>query len=113
MAEQRETGAGGVVGIRDQHGARRRRDGVEHGHERKIHRGAFVIDLAHLRAGHLRVEAIHGVGGAQQQHFLAIVHVGVDEDLDGFVGAVGEDELVRRHVEECRPAAALASPYSG
>jgi len=31
---------------------------------------------------------------AERNHVLAVVHVGVDEDLDGLVSAVGEDELL-------------------
>ncbi len=95
-AQQRNARAGGVVGIGQQHGARLGRDGVEHLLQRKFHARRRVCDLADLRARHLGVEAVHGVGGLQQQHFLPVVHIGVDEDLDGFVGAVGEDELLGR-----------------
>ena len=108
-----DAGAGGVVRIRDQHGARVRRDGVEQLLQRKIHRRLLVVDLADRRAGHLGVEAVHGVGGLQQQHFLAVIDVGVDEHLDGFVGAVGEDELFGRDAEVARRCPALAAPYSG
>jgi hypothetical protein len=52
-----------------------------------------------LRAGHFGVEAVHGVGRLEDQHLLPVVHVGVDEDLDGLVGAVGEDELLGLDVE--------------
>ena len=62
--------------------------------------GTFVIDFANRGAGDFGIEAVHGVGGPQQQHFVAVIDVGVDEDLNGFVGAVGEDELVRRDAEE-------------
>ena len=57
--------------------------------------GLRVGDLDDLRAGHLGIEAVHRVGRLEDQHFLAVVHVGVDEDLDGFVGAVGEARTAR------------------
>ena len=75
------------------------RDGVEDFLQRKLHRGLRVGDFDDLGAGHLGVEAVHGVGGLEDEDFLAVIDVGVDEDLDGFVGAVGEDELVGRDVE--------------
>ena len=63
--------------------------------ERKLHLGLRVGDLRDLGAGHFGIEAVHGVGGLEDEHFLAVVDVGVDEDLDGFVGAVGEDRTGR------------------
>ncbi len=63
--------------------------------ERKVHAGLRILDLADLRAGDFGIKAVHGVGRPQQHHLLPVVDVGVDEDLDGFVGAVGEDELLR------------------
>ena len=65
----------------------------------KLHARLRVIDLADLGAGHLGIEAVHGVGRPQEHDLLAVVDVGVDEDLDGFVGAVGEDELLGRDAE--------------
>ena len=70
--------------------------------KRKLHRGLRVRDLHDLGAGHFGVEAVHGVGGLEDEDFLAVVDVGIDEDLDGFVGAVGEDELIGSHAEVVR-----------
>ena len=100
-------------GWRDEHGAGVGGDGVEHGLQREIHAGLRVIDLVDDRAGHFGVEAVHGVGRLEQQDFLAVIHVGIDEDLDGLVGAVGEEELLGRDVEVLAAMACLASRYSG
>ena len=97
--QQGDARAGGVVGIGQQDGARPRGDGIQHQLEREFQARRRVRDLGDLRARHLRIEAVHGVGRLEQEHFLAVVHVGVDEHLDGFVGAVGEGELLRLYVE--------------
>ena len=81
----------GLFGLAIRIGARIGRDRVEQLFEREIQVGLRIVDFANLRAGHFGVEAVHGVGRAEEQHFLAVVDVGVDEDLDGFVGAVGEE----------------------
>ena len=98
-AEQRDAGAGGIVGVGEEDGAGVRRDGVEHFLEGELHAGQRVGDLPDVRAGDFGVEAVHGVGRPEDEHFLAVVDVGVEEDLDGLVGAVGEDELLGRDVE--------------
>jgi hypothetical protein len=103
---ERDAGAGRVVGVGDQDGARGGRDRGEQRFERKLQTRRRRNRLRDPRAGHFGVEAVHGVGRPQQQHFLAVVHVGVDEDLDGFVGAVGEDELLGRDAEERRDGSA-------
>ena len=61
--------------------------------------GLRVGDFDDFGAGHFGIEAVHGVRGLEDEHFLAVIDVGVDEDLNGFVGAVGEDELVGRDAE--------------
>ena len=101
-AKQTESGAGGIVGVGENDRAGIGRDGIEDLLERKFHLRLRVGDLRDLGAGHFGIEAVHGVGGLEDEHFLAVVDVGVDEDLDGFVGAVGEAELVGRDVEVAR-----------
>ena len=91
---RRQPGAGGVVGVGDEDGAGGGGDGVEHGLQRELQVGLRVRDLDDFGSGDLGVEAVHGVGGSEDQDLLAVIDVGVDEDLDGFVGAVGEDEVV-------------------
>ena len=61
--------------------------------------GCAYATLFNLRARHFGIEAIHGIGRFENQHFLAGVHISIDEDLYGLIGAVGENELFRRHVE--------------
>ena len=92
---ERDAGAGRVVGIGDQHGLGARRDGVHQALERKFEVGRLKVDLANGGSRHFGVETVHRVGRPQEHHFVVVVDVGVDQDLDGFVGAVGQQDLRR------------------
>ena len=80
----------------------RGRDAVEQRVQRKLHVRLRVRNGDDVRAGHFGVKAVHRVGGSQHQHLLIVIDVSVDEDLDGFVGSVGEDEVVGLYSEIAR-----------
>ena len=69
-------------------------DRVEQFFERERERFRAVIELADARARDFGVEPVHRVGRAQDDDFVVVIDVGVDQHLDGFVGAVGEQHLV-------------------
>ncbi len=61
---------------------------------------AAIGDLANVGAGDVGIKAIHRVRGVQQQHFVAVIDIGVDQNLNSFVGAVGENEILGIDAEE-------------
>ena len=99
-AAERDGGPGGIVGIGDQHGASGWRDCREELVEGKLEVAFAIIDLPDSRPGQLGVEAVHGVGRPQQNCLAAIVEIGIDQDLDGFIGAVGDQQLTGLDVKE-------------
>ena len=98
-AFERYRGAGGIVRIRDQDRARLWGDGMQHVVQGEIHALARYGIFDDLRARHFGIEAIHRIGRLEHDHFVAVIDVRVDEHLNRFVGAVGEQELIGRHAE--------------
>ncbi len=80
--------------------ARWKADGVEQLFEREGELLRAIRDLADVCASHFGVETVHGVGRREEDYVVAIVNVSVDQDLDGFVGAVGEEEVLGLYAEE-------------
>ena len=62
----------------------------------------MVRNLARNGPGELRVELIHRVGRPGDQYFAAGIDVGVDQAVDGLVGAVGEQQLFGAYAQPVR-----------
>ena len=89
----RGDGAGRAVGIGDGDDFGARRDGGEQALEGKLKIvGGLHRDDA--RVGRRRVDLIHGVSGHGQQQLIAGFEKGLEEDVNGFVDAVGERHLL-------------------
>ncbi len=56
-------------------------------------RGA-VINLADGCAGELVIEPVHGIGRPRDQYLAARIDVGINEELNRFIGAIGERQLI-------------------
>ena len=68
--------------------------------ERERECSGNVVDLFDVRARDFRVEPVHRVGGTQDDDFVVVIDISVDQDLNGFVGAVGEEQFVWGDLEE-------------
>ena len=80
--------AGGTVGIGDGDKARRRGDRVEQRGSRETE-PVFRRNVNDLRRRARRVDLIHGVGGDREQDLSARIEVGLAQNVDGFVDAIG------------------------
>ncbi len=94
-AQERNPGPGGIVGIGEDHGARRGSDGAQNNSSRGNSMSGGRYSISRMAApATSRIEAVHGVRGTQQQHFVSVIHICVDENLNGFVGAIGQQTTV-------------------
>ena len=75
------------------------RDALEQLFERERQCAGAVVELFHTRTGELAVELVHRIGRAQHEDLVAVFDVGIDQELDGFVGAIGERELIDGYAE--------------
>src|ERR1019366_9928753 len=98
----RRSRASRVIRIGDQNSARGGANGIQNLFQWKCQLLRAIWNLADYGAGHFRIEAIHGIRRAQQQNFVAIVDVGVDQHLNSFVGTVGKREVVWLYGEKVR-----------
>ncbi len=82
--------AGRVVGVGDDDGAASRRDRRQQLVERKSQVRLGVGHQDRLGPGDLRVELEHREGRPGHHDLVAGLDVGLHQDVDAFVGAVGE-----------------------
>ena len=69
--------------------------------QRKCQLLGAIKNLANTCTSHLRIKTVHRIRRLQQQYFIAIVNIGVDQNLNGLISPVGKNEVVRFDAEEC------------
>jgi len=82
--------AGRVIGVGDQDGFGPRRDRPQQGVKRERDLRRNIGDRCYLRPGDFGVKTVHRVRRGEDDYFVVIVDVGVDENVDGLVGAISQ-----------------------